>query len=57
MTKKKLGILGCGYLGGIVAEAYRAGLLPDYELVGVTSRSEGPPGRWPNRRAVHSARI
>lgn len=42
MTKKKLGILGCGYLGGIVAEAYRAGLLPDYELVGVTSRSEGP---------------
>lgn len=42
MTKKKLGILGCGYLGGIVAQAYRAGLLPDYELVGVTSRSEGP---------------
>lgn len=42
MTKKKLGILGCGYLGGIVSQAYRAGLLPDYELVGVTSRSEEP---------------
>lgn len=42
MTKKKLGILGCGYLGGIVAEAYQAGLLDGYELVGVTSRTVAP---------------
>ena len=37
--KTKLGIVGCGFLGGIVADAYRKGLLPDYELVGVTSRT------------------
>ena len=36
--KTKFGIVGCGFLGGIVADAYRKGLLPDYELVGVTSR-------------------
>lgn len=40
MKEKKLGILGCGYLGGIVARAYHAGLLPGYRLVGVTSRTE-----------------
>lgn len=39
MSKRKLGILGCGYLGSIVAGACRDGLLPDYELVGVTSRT------------------
>lgn len=33
-------ILGCGYLGNIVAEAYKKGLLEGYELVGVMSRSE-----------------
>ncbi len=38
--KTKFGIVGCGFLGNIVAEAYRKGLLPDYELVGVTSRSQ-----------------
>ena len=37
--KKKFAIAGCGFLGGIVAEAYVKGLLPDYELVGVTSRT------------------
>lgn len=37
--KKRLGIVGCGFLGGIVAKAYMTGLLPDYELVGVTSRT------------------
>ena len=37
--KTKFGIVGCGFLGGIVADAYRKGLLPDYELVGVTSRT------------------
>lgn len=38
-SKKKLGIVGCGYLGGIIGDAVMAGLLPEYELVGVTSRS------------------
>lgn len=37
--KKKLAIAGCGFLGGIVADAYAQGLLGDYELVGVTSRT------------------
>lgn len=30
---------GCGFLGNIVANAWKNGLLEDYELVGVTSRS------------------
>ena len=34
--KTKLGIVGCGFLGNIVADAWKKGLLPDYELVGVT---------------------
>ena len=37
--KTKLGIVGCGFLGNIVADAWKKGLLPDYELVGVTSRT------------------
>lgn len=37
--KTKFGIVGCGFLGNIVADAYKMGLLPDYELVGVTSRT------------------
>ena len=37
--KTKFGIVGCGFLGGIVANALKNGLLADYELVGVTSRS------------------
>lgn len=36
---KRLGILGAGFLAGIVARAWRDGLLPGYELVGITSRS------------------
>ncbi len=36
---KKLAIAGCGKLGRIVAEAVLNGLLPEYELVGVFSRS------------------
>lgn len=36
---KKFGIIGCGFLGNIVADAYNMGLLTDYELIGVTSRS------------------
>ena len=37
---KKLAIAGCGKLGGIVVDAMINGLLPDYELVGVYSRTE-----------------
>lgn len=32
--KTKFGIVGCGFLGNIVADAWKDGLLPDYELVG-----------------------
>lgn len=34
--KKTFGIAGCGFLGNIVADAYKMGLLEDYELIGVT---------------------
>lgn len=37
--KTKFGIVGCGFLGNIVADAWKNGLLEDYELIGVTSRS------------------
>ena len=37
--KTKFGIVGCGFLGNIVADAWKKGLLEDYELVGVTSRT------------------
>ncbi len=36
---KKLAILGTGFLGGIIARAWKDGLLPGYELVGITGRS------------------
>lgn len=39
-TKKKFGIVGCGYLGTVIAKAWKDGFLEDYELVGVTSRTE-----------------
>ena len=39
MQKLKLAIVGCGFLGNIVAEAWHKGLLPEYELVGCLSRS------------------
>jgi len=39
MEKKRLGILGSGFLGGIIARAWRDGFLPDYELVGIAGRN------------------
>ena len=36
---KKLVIVGCGRLAEIVADAVVKGLLPDYNLVGVYSRT------------------
>ena len=34
-TKKKLALLGNGYLSGIVVEAYNMGLLEGYKLTGI----------------------
>ena len=39
MKKQRLGIVGCGRLNRIVAEAVADGLLPEYELVGCYSRT------------------
>lgn len=36
---EKMGIVGCGYLADIVADALLQGLLPGYDLVGVYSRT------------------
>ncbi len=38
---KKLGILGSGFLAGIVVRAWKNGLLPGYELVGICGRTAG----------------
>ena len=40
MNKLRLGIIGNGYLGGIIAGAWRDGLLPEYELVGIVGRTK-----------------
>lgn len=39
MGKLRLGLLGTGFLSGIVADAWKNGLLEDYELVGVMGRN------------------
>ena len=39
MEKRKLGLLGSGFLSGIIAEAMHNGLLPEYELVGIAGRN------------------
>lgn len=39
MEEKKLALVGCGFLGNIVADAYAAGLLAGYRLVGAFSRT------------------
>lgn len=36
---KRLGILGSGFLAGIVARAWRDGLLPGYDLAGIAARN------------------
>lgn len=36
----RLGIMGNGYLAGIIVDAYKSGLLKEYELVGVLGRSK-----------------
>lgn len=37
--KKTLAIIGCGFLGNIVADAYKTGLLNGYELIGAYSKT------------------
>lgn len=40
MSKLKLGIVGSGYLGSIIADAWKQGYLDEYELVGITGRNK-----------------
>lgn len=40
MEQKKLALAGCGFLGNIIADAYAAGLLEGYRLVGAFGRTE-----------------
>lgn len=37
--KKTIVVLGCGYLGNVLGTAYNKGLLEDYEIAGVYSRT------------------
>jgi aspartate dehydrogenase len=39
MNKSRLAIVGCGFLGNIIVDAWRDGLLDDFEFVGALSRS------------------
>ncbi len=39
MKKIKLGIVGCGFLGNIIGDAWRNGLLDEYEFIGCLSRT------------------
>lgn len=54
--KKKLAIVGCGKLGTIVADAVAKGLLTDYELIGLYSRTrekaEVLAERMPNKPSI-----
>ena len=45
MDKKKLAIVGSGQLAEIVVDAALKGLLPDYQLIGIFSRTEGKTKR------------
>lgn len=39
MEKRTLAVAGTGFLGGIIARAWKDGYLPDYELVGIYGRN------------------
>ncbi len=49
----KLVIVGCGRLAGIVVDAMVNGLLPEYELVGVYSRTTAKAGRIVEKMQQH----
>lgn len=55
---KKLAIAGCGKLGTLVAEAWLKGLLPDYEITAVYSRTASKAETLADRlqREGHSCR-
>lgn len=53
---KKLVIVGCGRLAGIVSDAVIRGLLPDYELIGVYSRTAGKAERIVSKMEQHGRR-
>lgn len=40
MRKYRLGIVGSGFLGGIIAQAWKSGYLEDYELIGMFGRNQ-----------------
>lgn len=50
---EKLVIVGCGKLAGIVADALLNGLLPDYELVGVYSRTASKAVQMADKMKSH----
>lgn len=39
MEKKRLALVGCGYLGTVIAQAWKDGFLEDYHLIGAMSRT------------------
>lgn len=49
MKKYKLALLGTGFLSEIVANAWKDGLLPEYDLVGVMGRNGETAGALANR--------
>lgn len=54
MSKLKLGIMGNGYLAGIVVDAYRNGMLKEYELVGILGRTPGKTAALAKRGGCRS---
>lgn len=49
----KLVIVGCGRLAEIITNAVVKGMLPDYELVGVYSRTASKAERIANKMRQH----
>ena len=46
---KKIAIIGCGFLGNIIADAMKKGLLTDYTLAGAMSHQKASAlrgSRW-----------
>ena len=55
-TKKKLAVLGNGFLAGIIVEAYNKGLLEEYELTGILDGQRKRQKHWQKKAAaVHAA--
>ena len=69
MEKKKLAVIGNGYLAGILAQAWEKGLLESYRFVGVLGRNRektealarrlgyrpaGPYDAWELYRSPHT---